>query len=175
MSKVFQLGPFSLPVLARADSLTQAYEPIGGEHVFRAGTGRGIKQMTWQKLKVITSGSGWIPAGLNSLDYTQHMILRCVTPVAIHIPGDVHSIVLPAKRRTDPGHSPVAHAQLPGGRYMPVGMLVAGDTGTLDPVQGAIGYMIQYYPELTVIAMRPRQSGDAGSAIHSWELICEED
>lgn len=174
MSLVFQLGPYIQPVLAAVDELTQRYEPIGGEHLFRTASGRGIKQTTWAKTRVVTAGGGWVPAGLQALDYRQSMILRCVVPQAVHLPAGVLTAPLPPARRNDAGHRPWGHALLPGGAWLPTTLVMDGDTATLAPVPGALSYAIQYFPELLVWAMRPEQAGDRLAASHRWDMVCEE-
>lgn len=169
-----QIGPLTIPSLARVDQLSQSYEPIGGQSIFRSATGRGINQMTWQKTRIVTSGAGWIPAGLQALDYTQHMILRCIVPLSINLPPATLTGTLPPQRRAD--HAPWAQAVMPGGGMVQVPLAIAGDEATLGaPVEGALGYRISWLPEFSVIALRPKQVGDPNSAMFSWELTCEEE
>ncbi len=147
-----QIGPLTIPALARVDQLSQSYEPIGGQSIFRAATGRGINQMTWQKTRIVTSGGGWIPAGLQALDYTQHMILRCIVPLSINLPPATLTGTLQPQRRAD--HAPWAQAVMPGGGMVQVPLAIAGDEATLGaPVEGALGYRISWLPEFSVIAL----------------------
>jgi len=171
---LLQIGPLTIPSLARVDQLSQSYEPIGGQSIFRSATGRGINQMTWQKTRIVTSGAGWIPAGLQALDYTQHMILRCIVPMSLNLRPTTLAGTLPAQRRAD--HAPWAQAVMPGGGLVHVPLAIAGDEATLGaPVEGALGYRISWLPEFSVIALRPKQVGDPNSAMFSWELVCEEE
>lgn len=173
-AQLLQIGPLTIPSLARVDQLSQSYEPIGGQSIFRSATGRGINQMTWQKTRIVTAGAGWIPAGIQALDYTQHMIMRCIVPMSINLPPTTLTGTLPAQRRAD--HAPWAQAVMPGGGLVGVPMAIAGDEATLGaPVEGALGYRISWLPEFSVIALRPKQVGDPNSAMFSWELTCEEE
>ena len=61
------IGTLSIPTVAALD-IDQAYEPLGGESIFRTVSGAGLKQSTWQRTRIVTSGRGWLPAGLDTLD-----------------------------------------------------------------------------------------------------------
>ena len=141
-----KLGGLTLPHLSRVDAISQSYEPIGGQSIFRALTGAGINQMTWQKQRVLTSGSGWMPAGLEALDYTQGMILSCITPKAIFLPNTQLTVALPPKRRSDAGATPWAVAVYPHGATRPAALSVAGNTASIAPQAGAMAYQVFYYP-----------------------------
>jgi hypothetical protein len=169
-----KVGPLTIPHLARVDALTQSYEPIGGQSVFRALSGLGINQMTWQKTRIVTSGSGWMPPALETLDYSQSMVLACVAPLALYLPPAETTATLPVKRRADQGAEPWAVALYPHGASHPAALALSGNIATVTPEADAIGYQVFYYPQFEVIALRPRQSGDPNSAIFGWELICEE-
>jgi len=167
--KVFKIGSFELPAYAGLD-ITQRYEPIGGEAILRAVSGRGIKQMTWSKLRVTTSGSGWVPAGLESLDFTAQHLLACITPETV--PADLltRQATLPAARRSDGKHIPYGLAQLANGQTQQVTATLAGELATVAAVAGAVRYQVGYYPLLTCWINRPTRSGPD----HSWEFIAEE-
>lgn len=172
--KSLQIGPVTIPVYATVGGLTQRYEPLGPESILRVASGRGVKQMTWSKIRIVTSGSGTVPPGLDGLDYSQSMVLRCVTPRGIALQPDVLTTMLPATRRSDAGHEPFAVAELPGPRYVRTALVLAGNVATITPVTGAIAYLVRYYPEYTVWAKRPGAGGDHRQSTHDWELVCEE-
>jgi hypothetical protein len=169
----FQLGDFILHDIAGFD-LEQSYQPIGGEVVRRAMSGRGIKQMTWQKLRVTTSGTGWIPAGIDSLDFSQQMTLKCVVPRSIPANFSTRQATLPAARRSDGKFIPYGLAIMPDGQAVLTAAAIAGNVATLDAVTGAVAYKACYYPQLTVWAFRPPISGNRAEAAHRWEVVCEE-
>lgn len=152
--------------------LDQQYELIGGEVIQRTISGAGLKQMTWSKLRVTTSGSGWLPPALALLDVSLQMTLRCAVPRAIPCAGLVAT--LPAARRGDAGHLPYALAILASGQAVRTPVAIVGNTATVTAVAGAAGYRVYYYPELTVWALRPGGSGSRSEATHRWELVCEE-
>lgn len=170
---IFELGPLVIPSIAGFE-LSQQYQPLGGESIFRAISGRGIKQMSYDKLRVVTSASGWIPAGLESLDYQAQHVLKCVIPRRIVADPVTRQATLPTARRSDAGHDPFAIAMMDSGRAVRTSMSLAGNLATVDAVSSAVGYAVLYLPQLTVWAMRPNTSGDAGTATYRWELTCEE-
>jgi len=169
----FQLGTITLPVVAGFD-LDQSYENIGGESIFRTLSGRGIKQMTYAKLRVSTSGAGWIPSGLEALDYTAQMTLKCIVPKGIGATFATRQATLPAGRRSDSGFTPFGTAIMSDGRHVSTAATLAGNVATLDAVSGAVAYQANYYPSLTVWAMRPSGSGSLTDASYRWEIVCEE-
>ena len=81
---------------------------------------------------------------------------------------------LPAARRSDSGHTPYGIAILPSGQAVKTAAALVGDVATVTAVSGATAYAVQYYPQLTVWALRPSASGNRGDASHRWELVCEE-
>ncbi len=167
--KILKIGAFELPVYAGLD-LTQRYEPIGGETILRAVNGRGIKQMTWHKTRVVTSGAGWVPSGVQSLDFSASHILACVTPETVPADPLTRQAVLPAARRVDAGHLPYGLAQLATGHTVAADVSLVGHVATVNAVAGAVGYQVGYYPLMTAWVNRPSRSGPG----NQWELIAEE-
>lgn len=166
--KLFKVGGIELTVLASLD-ISQRYEPIGGEKILRAANGRGILQRTWRKTRIVTSGAGWMPSGLQALDFDAQHVISCVTPEIITCDAG-GAADLPAGRRSDAGHLPYAVALMAGGRMVDTTVTVGGNSGSVAPVAGAVGYQIAYYPEFTCWVMRPTRSGPEPR----WELIAEE-
>lgn len=167
--KLFKVGDFILPVYAGFD-LTQRYEPMGGEVILRACSGRGIKQMTYTRTRIVTSGNGWVPAGLQSLDFTAQHAVACITPETVPADFVTRQATLPATRRADTGHVPYGLAQLAGGQTVEAGCTVVDDLATVAEVTGAVAYQVGYYPLLTCWVLRPTRSGPEAA----WELIAEE-
>lgn len=167
------IGSLSIPLLAALE-IDQQYQPIGGETILRAVSGRGIKQMTYQRLRITTSGSGWLPPGLHALDYAAQHVLSCVVPRGLAADFATRQATLPAARRSDSGFTPFATALLAGGRAVSTPVVMAGNVATCDAVAGALAYQIKYYPAPTVWLMRPNESGNQADASYRWELIAEE-
>jgi hypothetical protein len=65
------IGGIALPDLAQFNMRNQR-SPLGsGSSVLRFSDGTSIKQTAWQKRTVDISADGWIPAGLDAIDWTQ--------------------------------------------------------------------------------------------------------
>lgn len=166
---ILKIGAFELPVYAGLE-LTQRYEPIGGETILRAVNGRGIMQRTWRKTRVVTSGSGWVPPGLESVDNSVPLALACVLARTVPAHFVTRQATLPAACRTDAGHLPYGLAQMPGGASVQAGVTLAGNVATVDAVPGALAYQVGYYPLMTCWVMRPSESGPG----YAWEFEAEE-
>jgi hypothetical protein len=167
--RLLKIGTFELPVYAGLD-LTQRYEPIGGEGILRAVSGAGIRQRTWSKTRVVTSGGGWVPPGLQALDYDAQHALACIVPETVAAVFATRQATLPTTRRGDSGHVPYGLAQLDGGQTVAAGVTMTGNVATVDAVSNAVAYQVGYYPLLTCWLLRPQRSGPEPA----WELIAEE-
>lgn len=161
-------------IVVRADAagmeLQQNYRVIGGQALRRGLDGSAEKQVQWRKLATSISGAGNLPAGLDGLDFTQAMTLKCVTPRAIASASNV--IALPANRRTDAGHVPIGFA-LFASEWVPTPVSMGGNNATLMAVAGALAYKVLYWPQLTVFA-EITADGDMHEASYRWQIECEE-
>lgn len=171
---ILKIGSIDLPMLAGLD-LEQSYEPIGGETILRTVGGTGIKQTTWQKLRTIISGSGWIPAGLDSLDATVQHVIGCIVPRSVPCVFATRQATLPAARRSDSGHIPFGQAILPDNSVVTTTASLAGDVAIVAAVAGAVAYQALYLPSLTCwLTRRPTDSGNRSDASYRWEIVAEE-
>lgn len=167
--KILKVGTFELPALAGFD-LSQRYEPLGGESILRAVSGRGILQRTWRKTRVVTSGAGWVPPGLQSIDNGGQLALACIRPRTVPAVLLTRQATLPAARRADTGHVPYGLAQLADGQTVEAAATLLGDVATVAAVSGAVAYQVGYYPLLTCWVRRPIESGPG----FLWEFEAEE-
>lgn len=166
--KTLYIGSFALPALAHLD-LRQRYDPIGPESIRRAVTGRAIKQMTWEKTRITTSASGWVPSGLQSLDFRAQHLLKCIRSESIPAGVASRQATLPAgKYRTDAGHEPWGLAQMPSGDAVRCSVSLAGDVATASVVPSAVAYQIAFFPQFMVYLTRPPRDE------YNWELVAEE-
>ncbi len=168
-----KIGSLVIPTVA-AWEIEQAYSAIGGESIFRTVDGTGLKQETWKKLRVVTSGSGWLPDGLDTLATTVQMTLSCIKPRAVPANFSTRQATLPAKRRSDSGHTPWGIALMSDGSPVFTAASMAGNVATLTAVTGAVAYQALYLPEITAWVMRPTDSGTRSDASYRWELVAEE-
>lgn len=172
MSATFELGGVVVPVTAALD-LQQQISVIGGASVLRMMNGAARKQTNWQKLAVALSGSGWAPLGLQSLDYSGPLTLKCGLPRAVR--SQSTSIALPVGRRTDSGYTPFARAHMADGREVDTPVSIAAHTATVTAVSGAISYAVWYWPQITVLASPPEETFDQASGECSWSISAEEE
>ena len=170
---ILKFGALEIPLLAALD-LEQSYEPIGGEGIFRTVAGNGLKQSTWAKTRITTSGGGWLPAGLESLNVNAQLTIACIVPRSVPAVFATRQATLPATRRSDTGHTPWGIAFLADGSPVKTAATLAGNVATLDAVSGAVAYQAMYLPQFTVWAFRPTDSGTRGDASYRWQLVCEE-
>jgi hypothetical protein len=164
------IGGIEVPIHASL-SLRQTYEPIGGSTVLRMQSGAAIKQTHWRKLRTSIQADGWIPPGLDAIDYSQPLQLACVATRSMMTSALV--VDLPAARRSDAGYTPVAWA-LVGGGWQSAAVAMDGNEATITPVAGASRYKIDYYPLLTVFTDGPSEEVDATNAAFRWTLSAEE-
>ena len=170
---IFKIGTFELPVLAGLD-INQSYEEFGGESVFRAADGTGYPQQTWSRLRVTTSGAGWIPSGLQSIDRTTVQTVACVVPRTVPAVFATRQATLPTARRSDAGHQPYGLALFADGQAQLVSVTLAGDIATVANTAGAVAYAVGYFPQFQAYVFRPAISGSPSDASHSWEIVAEE-
>lgn len=165
------LGGVSVPLIAALD-LSQSYEPIGGVSTLRTLNGTAVRRQHWQKLRTSISGGGWIPAGLQALDYSGALSLSCIAPRSVHS-ANVNA-TLPAARRSDAGYLPYAHAVLADGQLVDTAVSLVGNAATATAVTGAAAYLFHYYPVLSVLADPPAEEFDRSAGSFTWSLSAEE-
>ncbi|RIX47497.1 MAG: hypothetical protein D3M94_07430 [Rhodocyclales bacterium GT-UBC] len=171
----FEIGNLIVFPIAGFD-LTQKYEFLQRESIERSITGRGIKMMTdgYNKLRVTTSGSGWMPAGLQAINRTQQFDVKCVVPRTVVADPVTRQATIPAGRRSDAGFSPWGYAIFASGESRKVGVTIGGNVATVAETDGAIGYAVAYIPKIRAYVHPPSDSGDAGTATYHWEIVVEE-
>lgn len=170
--KLLKIGSVEIPQYATLD-LEPVLSPIGGEYIRRTISGAGIKQSTWRKTRIMLSGGGWAPAGLDALDYTVQHAVALITPRAVNC-NVSREATLPAARRADTGYTPFGVAYLDNGGTATAAVVMVDNVATLDAVSGAIGYAAMYYPLINCWIFRPTESGSRGDASYRWELVAEE-
>ncbi len=165
----FELGGVVVPIEALLD-FEQSYEPFGGSTVLRMMDGTAVKQQAWRKTRTQLSASGWVPLGLDALDFSAPLVLKCAKPVAISSASNV--ITLPAGRRSD--FAPLGFAIAADRTLVETSCGLVGNVATLGIVAGAVGYRALYVPQLTVVTDGPQERASLTRAEHSWDMTCEE-
>lgn len=169
--KSFELGGIIVPLTA-ALGLSQSIAMVGGRASLRFANGASLRQQAWRRMSVVLSGDGWVPLGLDGLDFEATMTFKAGVPHALRTNNGV--VTLPAARRTDTGYLPFARAHLPGGSDVATPVSLVGNVATCTTVTGAISYTVSYYPQLTVWADPPEQQFDRANASANWSLNLEE-
>lgn len=167
----FQLGTVAVPVLAAGTEIKQNYSPLGGRALIRTLNGTGVRQSHWRKTKIVTTGTGWIPAGLQELNYDQSMVLKC--SAARQQQSGSNVFALPTTRRSDVGFTPLG-AALVNDSWVESSVVVVVNTATVQIVPSATGYRVVWFPEFTVHADPPTEDNDLAEATFSWTLTAEE-
>ncbi|MDZ4334274.1 MAG: hypothetical protein U1A62_11475 [Pseudomonas sp.] len=133
----------------------------------------GLVQMThWSgKASGTISGQGWMPPGLDGLDYTQPLEFLSLQPESIT--GTALAVVLNSTPRGD--QAPWALA-LVEGEWLPTPCVLDGDLVTITAVTDAVLYTVSWLPKYMVFASRPSKNLSTGgaSAVHGWSITWEE-
>lgn len=165
------LGGLEIPFYAAFD-LQQTYEPRSKEVIHEMGDGSLRKQVfggAQNKVGTRLSGSGPIPPGLLSLDFTASLLLKCAAERAINSASN--AITIPAERRADAGYEPWGRAQIDN-RWSPTPVAMSTNLATLTPVAGADLYQVLWFPEFQVFVENGgvSENNDLHRAETGWEL-----
>lgn len=167
-TKNFQVGNVVIE-LPQALQMSQSFEEFGGVSTLRMMNGAAIRQTNWRKLKTTITCEGMIPPGLHGLDWTQTNTVKCGVTRSISSTSNV--IVIPGARRSD--YLPTAKALL-NGMWVDTPVSIATNTATCTVVPGAVSYMVEYYPELSMFLDPPQLTYDRTAGRYSWSITGEE-
>ena len=168
----FEIDGITVPILSVVD-FTQSYDDFGSSVIQRMMDGTGKKQTNWTKIKTTLSGRGWVPAGLDGVDFSNPagVLLKCAAAKMISSASNV--AVLPADRRSDAGYEVRGYALVAGVRIdTTVG--ISTNTATLGAVAGATAYQFEYFPQIMVFAKLSSSGVDVTEANYSWRIEAEE-
>lgn len=158
-----------VPIVLHAGAPDQSDTPLLGETVVRLSGGAAVKMTHWGKASGAISGQGWMPPGLDGLDYSQPLELRLTAQESIVGDGLSHTLTsLPR-----PDTQPLAFA-LVGADWVPTACRVIEAVATVDLVVGATRYMVQWMPVYNVFASKPPKSMSASQATFGWSIAWEE-
>jgi hypothetical protein len=130
-TRSLKIAGIEVSLIAALD-LQQSIEPISGSTLRRMASGAGFKMGHWRKYRISLSGSGWVPAPLNAINYD--------APFEIELPF------------------PVAFAV---GESLPAGWSQRSAPWGEHTVTDQAGVSVRYiYPKLTVFSDGPLQSHD---------------
>lgn len=169
--KFFEINALAVPIEA-LQNFKQTYSAVKDNTIKRKVSGAALSLSTPLAAKISTqlSGDGYAPHGLSGVPWGSAITLKCAEPQSIMGAGGSNVITIPAARRTDTGYTPVGIAIV--GAHRRRVFSPATETGTdeftVTSVTGATGYMVAYYPQITVIA-NLRDDGRFG-----WQISAEQ-
>lgn len=165
MSVPLMLG--GVPIVLHAGAPEQAEQPIGGWSADRMSDGALVKQTHWEKASGSISAAGWMPPGLDGLDYSAPLELRS-TQVSNMQSADLVFTLTSTPR---PDQAPWAFA-LVGDDWVAAPVSTLDGTATVTAVVGASLYQVWWLPVYSVFAARPAKT--QGSGGQSWSITWEE-
>lgn len=158
-----------IPIVLDAGAPDQSDNPLLGESIIRLSGGEGVKMTHWGKAAGTISGQGWMPPGLDGLDYSQPLEQRLTAQESMV--SNERMLALTSTPRDD--WAPWAFA-LVGPRWVEVGCVVDGLIVTVDQVVGATRYMAQWMPVYNVFASKPPKTQSSGQGSFGWTIAWEE-
>ncbi|WP_448682583.1 hypothetical protein [Pseudomonas nicosulfuronedens] len=158
-----------VPILMDAGTVSQSITPLGGPEIVRLSGGVGVPMTHWQRSAIALSASGWMPPGLDGIDYTQPLELRCTKHLSIVSTGTNIEIIGTPR----PDFPPWALA-LVGKEWVETPLVLTGNAAEVTAVPGATAYQVCWMPVFTVSAKRPQGDMDPSANVHGWQINCEE-
>jgi len=167
--KTLVVGGIEIPLNA-SHTLGQTYAPIQSVARRRMMDGSLIQQTAWSgKLSTNINGVGVMPAGLQMIDFSSTVTIKCVAERVVSSASNV--IDIPSARRTD--YAPEGRALLDG-VWQSTPVVMATDQATLTVVVGATQYQAIYWPELICYCDPPTETRGARNADYGWSFSAEE-
>lgn len=158
-----------VPILLQAGAPELTEEVIGGDSLDRMSDGAAVKQTHWAKVAGSISAQGWIPPGLDGLDYSLPLELRSTQISTMQ----GASLVFELTSTPRPDLAPWAWA-LVGSELVPAECVTVDGVTTVTAVPGASGYQVWWMPVYSVFARKPAKSQSSSSATQSWSMPFEE-
>jgi hypothetical protein len=159
-----------VPIVLHAGAPEMSAQPMAGAAIVRMSDGAAVKMTHWSgKASGSISGSGWMPPGLDGLDFDGPLRLHSTQQESVTTTAT--SVILNSTPRED-----VAPWALALVRGQWVGTTCSYADGQVDitPIPGATLYSVAWLPVYWVFASKPPKSLSAGSAAHGWTLDWEE-
>jgi len=167
--KVLVIGGIEIPQKS-AHQLTQNYSPVQSVSRIRMGDGTLTQQSAWAgKTSTEISADGLIPAGINEIDYSQPVTIKCIAERVITSASNI--IDIPIGRRADYG---VEGRALLDGLWQTTPVSMSVDQATLTIVVGATQYQAIYWPELSCYLDPPNETRDTRTSAYGWTITAEE-
>lgn len=159
-----------VPIVLHAGAPDLSAEGVEGASTVRMSQGALVKMTHWTgKARGSISGNGWMPPGLDGLDYSQELELRSTQPETVTTPA--YSAALSSEPRPD--YAPWALALL-GREWVRTACSYTAGVATAAPVPGATLYAFYWLPVYQVFATKPAKGLSTSEAAHSWTLAWEQ-
>ncbi|MVW75396.1 hypothetical protein [Pseudomonas xionganensis] len=154
------LGGIEIPL--HAGALELGDEEIGGEASMRLSNGDLVTMSRWKKAAGTVSARGFMPPGLDGLDFSAHHEFHSTQVSSAQSTGLVFNLTSTPR----PDKAPWAFA-LVNGQWHATPCSTLERVATVTPVPGATLYQVWWMPVYQVKATRPRKSQ---SGLHGWEF-----
>ena len=170
MSRDLIIGGISISQDARI-TINQTYTTISAINNRRLANGSLVTRTIWNgKLSSTINGTGYIPTGLQTLDYTGALTISCIAPKSVS--KATNAITIPTTRRTDSGSLPFGRA-LVNGQWQDAASSLVGDVLTVTDPGGATQFQAVYFPEFSAIISEPQDGLEIGRGF-TWSLTAEQ-
>lgn len=158
-----------LPIELHSGAPQQQYSAETGWSDVRLSQGALVRMAHWRKETITISGDGWMGAGLDGLDYTQPLELRCTQPKTITTESGQATITGTPR----PDVVPWGHA-LVGNQWVLTPVTLSGSDATCTPVAGATLYRVSWMPLYFVLCQPPAEALDPGAGSVNWSFTARE-
>jgi hypothetical protein len=172
MSTTLRVDGIDIPVESML-AFDQDYDQLLQRDIRRTADNSAILRMVGNaKLTTTIRAEGLAPPGLAALDLGSTHEIGCAMPNSVRDAGT--SITLPAARRTDSGHTPIAFALVDGRLVETTITGITDNVATLTPVSGETGgYLVWYWPLITAVIINNTATA-SGAADYGWQIYAEE-
>lgn len=167
MAFPLMLGGVEIVLHAGAPEFSE--DTIGGDSLDRMSDGTAVKQTHWEKAAGTISGQGFMPPGLDGLNYKLPLELRSTQVSSMQ--QTVLEFELTSTPRPD--HDPWAYA-LVGGKWYRAEVSTIERAATVTAVNGARFYQVWWFPVYSVFARKPSKTQGQTGAGHGWSISWEE-
>ncbi|MCY1275484.1 hypothetical protein D9M70_241310 [compost metagenome] len=158
-----------VPIVLHAAAPVETIEVIGGWSMHRLSGGAAVKQTHWDRHAGSISAEGFMPPGLDGLDYSLPLELRSTKVQSIVGSGLVFTLT--STPRPD---SPAWAEGLIGRQWVRTPVAVDDGVATVTALADATLYRCCWRPVFSVFAQKPAESQDNAVNMHSWSLNWEE-
>ncbi|MCY1540400.1 hypothetical protein D9M68_760370 [compost metagenome] len=158
-----------MPIVLHAAAPVETIEAMGGWSLLRLSNGAAVRQTHWDRHAGSISAEGFMPPGLDGLDYSLPLELRSTKVQSIVGAGLVFTLT--STPRPD---VPVWAEALIGRQWVRTPVVVDDGVATVTAAAGATLYRCCWRPVFSVFAQRPSESQDNATNMHGWSLTWEE-